>query len=129
MEDKRKSYLIWSIAAAVLFLLCAFMGDLLHASDVKSVVGYLSDCFVIPGVVFAGAGAISWAGTFGVYDMLSYGFSMVWNQLVHPKKKFPNYADYKAARDEKREWNREMLVVGAVCLAFSLLCLGLYFIL
>ena len=129
MEDKRRSYLIWSIAAAVLFLLCAFMGDLFHVSDLKSVMGYLSDCFVIPGVVFAGAGAISWAGTFGVYDMLSYGFSMVWNQLVHPKKQFPNYMDYKDAKNEKREWNREMLVVGVICLGFSFISLILYFLL
>ena len=129
MEDKRKNYLIWSVAAAVLFLLSAVMGDLFHATDAKSALGHLSDCFLIPSVVFVGAGAISWAGTFGVYDMLSYGFSMFWNQLVHPRTQFPNYTDYKSARNGKREWNREILVVGAICFAFSFVCLILYFFL
>lgn len=128
MVTKRKSYWIWLIAAALLALLCAFAGDIFHSADLKTAMGGLSDCFAIPGVVFAGAGAISWASTFGVYDMLSYGFSMAWNQLIHPRKKFPNYADYKEKKNEKREWNREMLTVGVVCLILSVLCLLFYFI-
>ena len=135
---KKKTQLVikYAITAAVLLtcvVLCMFWEEVFSKDNAKDVFGGLCNSFTVPGVVFAGVGAISYLSTLGAYDGIGYAFS---NFSLHnifvtrQPKKYKTLYEYKTAKDEKgRVWWPHLLIVGTASLLISLLLLIVYFIL
>ncbi|MDD6800272.1 MAG: DUF3899 domain-containing protein [Firmicutes bacterium] len=117
------------IFAALIFLFCVYWEKLFSQSGAKEIIGTLSDCFLIPGVMLAGAGGISWAAKFGTLDMLSFGFKSFFGHFIKSlSADMPRtFYDYKTERAEKRKkWHSETLITGLVFIAVSVLLLVVY---
>ena len=103
-----------------------------EARPTEEVYTILSDALLVPGVIFAGCGALGWARTKGVYDGLGYGFRVglrsTFGRLVPgDAKKHISYYDYKQEKAENRgPWNPSALIVGGVFLLLSLVFTILY---
>ena len=132
MEKKQNPYLKVIIWAAAFFALGVAMTRIYQPNGIKDFFGDLSNCFLIPGVMLAGGAAISWAGTFGTFDMLSYGSRSFFGIFIRPlAQDLPNhFYDYRKQRDEKgRRWSKETLFVGLISLGASALALIVYYLL
>lgn len=99
------------------------------AQDSREACRFLSDCFIIPGVLLAGVGAISWAGREGLFDMLAYGgktFLGLFSRSVAsglPK----SYYEYRQQKNSQgRRWLWRVLLVGGIFLAVGLLVFLFY---
>ena len=115
------------IVAIVAFT--AYNRRLLSAESFKQAAGILSDCFLVPGVLFAGAGALGWAATTGIYDMFGFGAGhfMRWFIPMMDKDKYDDFYEYKKSKDENgRRWKPYILVEGAVCFLIALIFFVLY---
>lgn len=106
--------------------------QLFSAENFKEAAGILSDCFLVPGVLLAGAGALGWAATTGIYDMFGFGAGhfMRWFIPSMDKRKYDDFYEYKKAKNEEgRKWKPYILLEGAACLAIALIFFILYNIL
>ncbi len=128
-EKKKNSYLKPIIWAVTFFVLGVFVTKIYQFENVKEVIGDLSDCLLIPGVLLSGVAVISWAGTFGTFDMLSYGTKSFFGIFIRPlAEDLPShFYDYRKQKDEKgRHWSKETLFVGLISLGISGLLLIVY---
>lgn len=122
-----KSYLVYSGVALLIFVAGAASGNLFSAQDLKQAMHVLSDAFLFPAVALGGIGALSFVAKEGIFDLMGYAFSMLFNRFIHPQNRQEAYYDYKMRKEEKRNgWLLEALVVGFVCFAASVLCLVIY---
>ena len=124
-NDKIKKYIGPTITAIVLFVACMFAnGGLFGDNKAENILYGLCNCFTIPGVVLSGVGAISWAGKFGTFDMLSFGTRSFFGIFIKPlARDLPrDFYEYKKQKDEKgRHWSIEVLLVGAAFLTVGII--------
>ena len=123
---KIKSFISPLILAVALFVGCMFLrGGFFGDVDGRAatVVDGLANCFTIPGVLLAGVGAISWAASFGTFDMMGYGTKAFLGMFIKsigddlPK----SFYDYRKAKNDKgRKWLLETFLVGVVFLALGM---------
>ena len=91
---------------------------------------YASDGLFVACIVFLGIGSLVWVSSTGFFDIFRYGFRsllVLFTPLRKPEEN-GSYYEYKAEREAKRakpSWF--MLIVGAVFLLLSFLCLYLYY--
>lgn len=126
---KRKSYFITIILIVAVVALMIWSRRLFAAETVKEFMGLLSDCFLVPGVLFFGFGALSWASTKGVYDVLSFGGGSIMRFFIPgmQREKYDNFYNYKMEKEKKgRTWFPEALICGAVTLLLSFLVYAVY---
>ncbi len=125
-----KAVLASAISAVLLAIAIAWMRGLFEQTTAQGVLQVLSDSFLVPGAVFMGIAGLTWISTFGMYDIMGFGCSSLFGRFipfdsVHRRKE--TYYDYKTKRDERgRVWKADMLVVGGVCFALSILFSVLY---
>ena len=130
-SKSKKNYIITIIWYVVAVVICAFYEGLWEQESLKDVIGVLSDMFLIPGMFFAGFGALSYASSEGAYDMLGY---IVSNFSLHhiipgtrPKEKYESFYEYKVAKEKKeRPWLSHVFFVGLVGLGISLILVLVY---
>ena len=132
MEQKKRNPYIVPIALAIALAVIYAVSKKIYVFDtVGALVGELSNSFLLPGVLLAGAGAIGWIGTFGTYDMLSYGTRSFFGVFIKPlAEDLPKtFYEYRTSKDEKgRKWSKETLIVGLVSLAISMILLLIYYL-
>lgn len=128
MNRKRAGqYAAAVILAAAVFTAGAITQNLFQEEDIQKKLGILSDCFLFPAVLLGGMGGLSWAASEGTFDMLQYGFYMVFQRLLHPHKTIEGFYEYKVSREESRDgWLKHFLIIGLICLFASVICLLLY---
>lgn len=129
MTDRRVKYLISAAFCFAIAGLCFFVRKTYDAESLKTLFGGLSDCFLVSGTVMTGTGLISWAGTFGTFDMLGYGTRLFVSHFSKSlaEKTPKTFYDYKVTKDEKgRKWLKETTVVGLFSLALSVLFIITY---
>ncbi len=125
-------WLFPGVVAIALFLICAGLRGLFHAADPKTVMGVLSDCFTVPGALLGGVAAISWVGTFGQFDILSYGAKKFLGRFFHPlSADMPDrFYDYREEKNKKgRTWLKRTFFVGLACLGMGCVMLIVYHVL
>ena len=132
MEQKKGNPYITPLLVAITLAVIYAIAKKIYVFDtVKTFVGELSNCFLLPGVLLGGAGAIGWIGTFGTYDMLSYGTRSFFGIFIKPlAADLPRtFYEYRVAKDEKgRKWSKETLIVGLISLAVSMILLLVYYL-
>lgn len=116
-----------AVLAVAVFAAGAISQGLFPETDLQKKIGILSDCFLLPGVLLGGMGALSWAASEGNFDMLRYGFHTVLHRFLHPLTPVEGFYEYKLKRDEARKgWLKHFLVIGLMCTGASIICLLLY---
>ena len=128
MGSRRIFRYVISVGIAVaVFLAGAFSQGLFHETNRTDFFGTLSDCFLFPAVLLGGIGALSWIAQTGTFDMLGYGFSVIFGRMIHPGKIAESYYEYKGRKGEEQSgWLKHFLVVGLICFAASIVCLIFY---
>ena len=128
-SNKRRVYFLVSAISFLIAVFFALYRKIYEFVDLKTLMGTLSDSFLVPGVFIGGIGLISWVGRFGFFDMLAYGSRSFFGHFIHslsddlPK----NFYEFKEKKDEKgRRWLKEFVIVGAACLLLSLVLLVIY---
>ena len=126
-NQKIKSFIAPLFLAVLLFVGCMFLrGGFFGDVDGRAatVIDGLANCFTIPGILLAGVGAISWASSFGTFDMMGYGTKVFLGVFIRsigdelPK----NFYEYRKAKNEKgRKWLRETFIVGVAFLVLGLI--------
>ncbi len=134
-EKQREPRPLWKeilwpvVVGTAIFFLCALRFSLFSLAESREVLRRLSDSFLVPGVLLAGVGFISWAGTEGAFDMLAYGMKTFFS--LFSKKRMESlprtYYDYKEQKAaERRPWLKTALFVGLAFFAFGILFAVLY---
>jgi len=128
-KDKLK-YLITGIVFLVIALAFMWNDGIFEKESVKEVMGSISNGFFITGGLFAGVGALSFIGSKGTYDTLSYGVSKIGiHHLIPgmPREDAESFYDYKVAKDKKgRVWFPNLLFVGLAGILLSVVFVVIY---
>lgn len=116
-----------ALALAVLY---ACSHSIWRQESVKEMVRVLSDSFLLPGALLLGIGALSWIGSKGQFDILSYGCSSLFGRFLpfdSVYRRHEKFYDYRVKKNERgRPVRKEYLLVGGVSFALALLCSGIY---
>jgi asparagine N-glycosylation enzyme membrane subunit Stt3 len=137
MEEKEKHPKIlkavkWSIIWLAIAIACFFVEEPYAEKSAVEIIGKISNCFTVPGVILAGIGGLSYVSRLGGYDGIGYAFSNfglhnIWTTR-HPKK-YKSLYEYKEAKDKNgRKWLPEALITGLVSLFAGAIFLVIYFI-
>lgn len=98
-------------------------------TDVTEIIRILSDAFFISGVVLTAAGLLVFVSAGGAFDMIAYGFRMLFVMLRRDlsKRKYKDYYEYRQARQEKKRSIAYLLIVGIAMLAVAVVFLILFY--
>lgn len=130
INDKDKptaSYVAALVAAILMFALTAISVKLFEYDSAYELIGNLSDCFLIPGGLLAGVGALSWIGSQGFFDIFGFGVKTIADHFRPKHATHEKLYDYQKRREEKRKpWLKSSLYVGLGFIAISLLLIIVY---
>ena len=122
-----KKYVIAMIIAVAMFVAGAFSQGLFEPDTLQERYGCLSDCFLFPGVLLGGLGALTWIAEEGMFDMIGYGFKFFFGRMFHPREKQESFYEYKVRKWERpRTWLKQWFIVGMCCMGLSVIFLLLY---
>ena len=136
MEKRKKVITLvkWSISCFVLAVLCFIFIEKPYAeTELREIIGRLSNCFTVPGVLIGGIGGLSYVSYRGGYDGLGYAFSNfglhnIWT--TKQPKKYKSLYEYRESKDKAgRSWLPSALMVGLGSVAIGLLLTIVYCIL
>ena len=125
-----KAVIASAVSAFLLAIGVAWARGLFEQTDFSGVCKALSDGFLVPGAVFMGVAGLTWMATYGMYDIMGFGCSSLFGRFIpfdSVYKRKESFYDYKTKRDERgRVWKIDMLLVGGICFALSILFALLY---
>lgn len=130
---KSLPYLICAAIGGAVAVLIMFACYKIHAAppvggNAREICGILSNSFLVPGVVLAGLGLISFASNDGAFDMLAFAairFFDLFKKGVNGRYK--NFYEYREAKKDGGKRTSFMLTVGAVFTAVSVIFLICYY--
>lgn len=120
---KTRSYAVTIGVILLIAALVAWQRDLSGSESVKEAMGILSDCFFVPGVLFTGIGAISWASLTGLYDILGFGGGRAVRMLIPGmgKENYEDFYAYKQMKEKKgRNWKPHFLICGLLSILITI---------
>ena len=128
LKGNKYRYISALIAAAVVAAVCAYYREVFSQESLAELMGRISDCLVVAGVLLAGIGVLSWIKSKGAYDMMSYGIDSLIKPFTSRRKEFEAFYDFKVRKAEERKpWLKEWLAVGLGTLLLALIFLALYY--
>lgn len=118
---KSIKHLIYCAVTLTLVFVTAVLQGLFNPPGGMRVSVIICNAFFIIGVLMAGIGILSWAGSKGTYDIFSYAGKVILVKFK-PKEKMQSYYDYTQEKSKNRKaWLKELTVWGAICIAISAL--------
>ncbi len=118
---KSVKHLIYCAVTLTLVFVTAVLQGLFNPPSGMRVSVIICNAFFIIGVLMAGIGILSWAGSKGTYDIFSYAGKVILVKFK-PKEKMQSYYDYTQEKSKNRKaWLKELTVWGAICIAISAL--------
>ena len=118
---KSVKHLIYAAVTLTLVFVTAVLQGLFNPPSGMRVSVIICNAFFIIGVLMAGIGILSWAGSKGTYDIFSYAGKVILVKFK-PKEKMQSYYDYTQEKSKNRKaWLKELTVWGAICIAISAL--------
>ena len=113
-------YVITAAVGLLITLGICLLKGVFRETDGASIVRYLSDAFLIPGVLFTGIGLLSFLKKEGTYDGLGYTFhtkkrTFTMRRYMDPIEEGSEgrtYFDYKQQMKAKRKVSWHLIVVG-----------------
>ena len=119
-------YVLAIVVGLLLALTVCFARDIFHETDAALIVRYLSDAFLVPGVLLTGIGLLSFLKKEGTYDGLTYSFH---SMRMASARRFSDeahddmartYYDYKQSVKAKRKVAWHLIIVGGVFLLVAI---------
>ena len=118
---KSVKHLIYCAVTLALVFVTAVLQGLFNPPSGMRVSVIICNAFFIIGVLMAGIGILSWAGSKGTYDIFSYAGKVILVKFK-PKEKMQSYYDYTQEKSKNRKaWLKELTIWGAICIAISAL--------
>lgn len=118
---KSVKHLIYCTVTLTLVFVTAVLQGLFNPPSGMRVSVIICNAFFIIGVLMAGIGILSWAGSKGTYDIFSYAGKVILVKFK-PKEKMQSYYDYTQEKSKNRKaWLKELTIWGAICIAISAL--------
>ncbi|MBP5163480.1 MAG: DUF3899 domain-containing protein [Spirochaetales bacterium] len=118
---KSVKHLIYCAVTLTLVFVTAVLQGLFNPPSGMRVSVIICNAFFIIGVLMAGIGILSWAGSKGTYDIFSYAGKVILVKFK-PKEKMQSYYDYTQEKSKNRKaWLKELTIWGAICIAISAL--------
>ena len=118
---KSVKHLIYCAVTLTLVFVTAVLQGLFNPPSGIRVSVIICNAFFIIGVLMAGIGILSWAGSKGTYDIFSYAGKVILVKFK-PKEKMQTYYDYTQEKSKNRKaWLKELTVWGAICITISAL--------
>ena len=118
---KSVKHLIYCAVTLTLVFVTAALQGLFNPPSGMRVSVIICNAFFIIGVLMAGIGILSWAGSKGTYDIFSYAGKVILVKFK-PKEKMQSYYDYTQEKSKNRKaWLKELTIWGAICIAISAL--------
>lgn len=118
---KSVKHLIYAAVTLTLVFVTAVLQGLFNPPSGMRVSVIICNAFFIIGVLMAGIGILSWAGSKGTYDIFSYAGKVILVKFK-PKEKMQSYYDYTQEKNKNRKaWLKELTIWGAICIAISAL--------
>ena len=118
---KSVKHLIYAAVTLTLVFVTAVLQGLFNPPSGMRVSVIICNAFFIIGVLMAGIGILSWAGSKGTYDIFSYAGKVILVKFK-PKEKMQSYYDYTQEKSKNRKaWLKELTIWGAICIAISAL--------
>lgn len=118
---KSVKHLIYAAVTLTLVFVTAVLQGLFNPPSGIRVSVIICNAFFIIGVLMAGIGILSWAGSKGTYDIFSYAGKVILVKFK-PKEKMQSYYDYTQEKNKNRKaWLKELTIWGAICIAISAL--------
>lgn len=130
---KALPYLITAAIGAAFAVLIMFACYKIHAvppvrENAREICGVLSNSFLVPGIVLAGAGLIIFASNGGAFDMLSYAVIKFFDLFKKDAKgKYADFYAYREAKKGKGVKTSFMLLVGLAFVAVAVVFLICYY--
>lgn len=118
------------LAAGLLFVLAVVSIENIYAqTQAKEVMRILSDGFFVSGICFAGVGLLIFASNGGAFDILGYGFRMVFEVFRRDlsKRKYKDYYEYRKAKREKPRSVAYVLIVGIALILIAVIFTVIYY--
>ena len=133
MKKSYVGYIVALIIGLVFGGIYAYTVGLFSAKSASEFLLALCHSLEVPAIILIGIGLLTWISSKGIYDMISYGFSIAFMPFVHwfrgEKIEYKKFYDYKMEKDDKRKpWLKEMLIVGLGFLAVYLIVLVIYYV-
>ena len=131
-RDKILKAVKWSIIWLAIALACFFIEEPYAEKSAAEVIGKISNCFTVPGILLAGVGGLTYVSRLGGYDGIGYAFSNfglhnIW--VTKQPKRYKSFYEYKEAKNKKgRKWLPEALITGLISLAVGVVFLIIYYI-
>ncbi len=120
MKKSVKHLIYGAVTTALVFVTAVWQG-LFNPPSGMGVSVIICNAFFIIGVLMAGIGILSWAGSKGTYDIFSYAGKVILVKFK-PKEKMQSYYDYTQEKNKNRKaWLKELTILGAICIAISAL--------
>ncbi len=119
-----------AVAVGLLIALIVLLAkSVFTQTNVTEIMRILSDAFFLSGVILTAAGLLVFVSAGGAFDMIAYGFRMLFVMLRRDlsKRKYKDYYEYRQARQEKKRSIAYLLVVGLVMLAVAVIFLILFY--
>ena len=118
---KSVKHLIYAAVTLTLVFVTVVLQGLFNPPSGMRVSVIICNAFFIIGVLMAGIGILSWAGSKGTYDIFSYAGKVILVKFK-PKEKMQSYYDYTQEKSKNRKaWLKELTIWGAICIAISAL--------
>ena len=118
---KSVKHLIYAAVTLTLVFVTAVLQGLFNPPSGMRVSVIICNAFFIIGVLMAGIGILSWAGSKGTYDIFSSAGKVILVKFK-PKEKMQSYYDYTQEKSKNRKaWLKELTIWGAICIAISAL--------
>jgi hypothetical protein len=118
---KSVKHLIYCAVTLTLVFVTAVLQGLFNPPSGMRVSVIICNAFFIIGVLMAGIGILSWAGSKGTYDIFSYAGKVILVKFK-PKEKMQSYYDYTQEKSKNRKaWLKELTIWGAICIVISAL--------
>ena len=118
---KSVKHLIYAAVTLTLVFVTVVLQGLFNPPSGMRVSVIICNAFFIIGVLMAGIGILSWAGSKGTYDIFSYAGKVILVKFK-PKEKMQSYYDYTQEKNKNdKAWLKELTIWGAICIAISAL--------
>lgn len=136
-EDKPAGFNKWNLlryaialAVGLLIALVVLLAkSVFTQTEATAVMRIMSDAFFLSGVILTAAGLLLFVSAGGAFDMIAYGFRMLFVILRRDlsKRKYKDYYEYRQARQGKKRSIAYLLIVGLFLLALAALFLILFY--
>jgi hypothetical protein len=111
-------------------LLVFAYNDLFQQTELKTIYRYLSDGFIVPGILICGLGLLTVASDGGTFDMLGYSVSLFFlmfkRDISKEKREVKDFYEYRKLRHEKKHSFLYLIIIGAFYIVLSLIFFLLY---